>query len=68
MYQQIIYEKYFGESKCMCQRQLRGWLIGAWDGKSWDQFGIQYILSQFYPGLKGATRFQIHTKTVITAG
>ena len=25
------------------------WLVGARDGKSWDQVGIQLILSQLYP-------------------
>ena len=36
----------------MCQQQLKGWLIGACDGKSQDQVGIQCILFQFYPSCK----------------
>ena len=36
----------------MCQQELHGWLIGAWDGKSQDQVVIQYMLLQFNPSFK----------------
>ena len=36
----------------MCQQELHGWLIEAWDGKSQDQVGIQYMLYQFNPSCK----------------
>ena len=36
----------------MCQQQLNGWLIGAWDGKCQNQVEIQCVLFQFYPNCK----------------
>ena len=36
----------------MCPQKLKGWLIGAWDGKSQDEVGIQCIIFQFCPSCK----------------
>ena len=36
----------------VCVKKTQGCLIGLEMGKSWDQVGIRYILSQYYPSFK----------------